>query len=57
MAKKDTDTIEPEINEKQETSQQETTKPGMASMENVGACLIKFDGKKVLPGETFEIVK
>lgn len=55
MAKKDTATIEPEINEKPETSQPETAKPDMVTMENVGACLIKFDGKKVLPGETFEI--
>lgn len=56
MAKKDTATIEPEINEKPETTEKpEIAPPDMVTMENVGACLIKFDGKKVLPGETFEI--
>lgn len=56
MAKKETATIDPEITEKPDTVEPETTeKPEMVTMENVGACLIKFDGKKVLPGETFEI--
>lgn len=50
MAKKETATIEPETTEKPEI-----TEPEMVKMENVGACLVKFDGKKVLPGETFEI--